>query len=129
MVFSGISRKNSGNARIETASENGGQSFFLKTILISPLPAIFKLSLVFRLVVRRIQIIHPTFQASIHNRQVLIGQSHIHNNIGLKRTHQGAQFGNIVGIHSRRLYPVTTDRRCNLVALRFRAARQHNIGK
>ena len=83
IMFRRIGRINPAHTRIESATENSRQPGLLKTFPISPLPFIFVFSFVERLIVGGIEIIDTAMQTGIHNRQVLIRQSHIDNDIGL----------------------------------------------
>ena len=84
VMFGSISGKDRRYARIESTSQNSGQSFFFKAFMVCPLPAIFEMCFIFRLVISRIQIVHSGFQTSFHNRQVLIRKSNINHNIRLE---------------------------------------------
>ncbi len=88
IMFGCISCKNSRYTRVKPASQNSSQPFFLKTVMVSPLPAIFKMCLILRFIIGRIQIIHPTLQTGLHNSQVLVRQCHINHNLRPERTHQ-----------------------------------------
>ena len=109
IMLSRISRENCRHTRVEAASQNSSQALLLKAILISPLPAVFKMSLIFRFVVCSIQIIDTAFQTSVHDGQILIRQRYINYYFRLERAHQSYQILYFVRIHLSRLYPVTSD--------------------
>ena len=79
IMFSCICRIDSTYTRIKTTTQDSCQPGFFETIVVSPLPAIFKMSFIFGLIVRSIQIVHSSFQTSFHNGQVLIGEGNIDN--------------------------------------------------
>ena len=57
--------------------------FSLKAVLVGPLPAVLELGLVRRLVVGGVQVVHPGLQAGVHDRQVLVGQGHVDDQVRL----------------------------------------------
>ncbi len=77
MVFGRISGINAADPRVETAAQNGGESRFFEFILIGPLPAVFKVSHIFRLIIGGVEVVDSTLQTGIHDGKVLIGQCHI----------------------------------------------------
>ncbi len=86
------------NARIKAAAENGGNAFLYKPILIGPLPTIFELGDITRLIVCCIHVMRAGFEACIHDRQVLIGQGHIDHQVGFDLVDEGDGLGDIIGI-------------------------------
>ena len=103
VVLGGPGSEDARHAGVETATQYGQQALFAEAVLIGPLPAIFELSLVFGLIIRRIEVIDPRLQASVHDSQVLIRQSHMDDQFGLEGTDQLRQFGHVVGIYLRGL--------------------------
>ena len=99
MVLGGVCRVHAGDARVESAAEDGGQAGVLETLLVGPLPAVFKMGHVFRFVVGRVQIVAPRLQASLHDGQVLIRQGQVHHHVGLEAFEEFHQFVHVVGIH------------------------------
>ena len=55
-------------SRVESATQNGSQSGIFNAFLLCPLPAVFKVCLVFRLVVCCIQVVHSRLKTRFHNR-------------------------------------------------------------
>ncbi len=86
------------HARIEAAAENGRDALVLELVLVGPLPGIFELRDIARLVVRRVHIIAARFQAGIHDRQVLIRQGHVDQQIRLHLVDERDDLRNIVGV-------------------------------
>lgn len=117
MMLCGISREYRRNSRVEAAAEYGRQPLLLETVLISPLPRILEMGLVLGLVVGRIEVVDPALETCVHDRQVLIRERNIDNNVGLETAEEFAQFRNAVGIDLRRLYTVTSDGRRYGIAL------------
>src|SRR3546814_1003664 len=65
------------HAGIETRTEQRHQPRIPEPVAIGPLPVIFELRLVARLVVRGVEIMRPRRQARLHDRQVLIGEGEV----------------------------------------------------
>ena len=86
-------------AWVETAAQQGCNASLFKAFPICPLPLVFKLCRVFRLIVCGVHIVYLGCKASIHNGQILIRQRHIDDNIRLFLFNQGNQFVNLVCIH------------------------------
>ena len=129
VVLGGISRIDAAHTRVETATQDGGEAGLLETLAVGPLPLVFILGLVERLIVGRVEVVDPTVQTGIHDGEVLIRQSHVDDNIGLVFLEQSHQLVYLVGI-----YPVGHNAFVayslgNRIAFRLRAAGQHNLGK
>ena len=90
------------HAGIETGTEQRGQTGLAEAVLIGPLPLVFKLGGIQRLVVGRIKIMHAALEAGVHDVQILIGQSNVGHHGGFDIADKLAQLGHIVGIHLRR---------------------------
>ena len=129
IMFGRVCRIHTGNARVETAAQNGGQSSFLETFLVGPLPTVFKMSHVLRLVVCRIQIIASGLQTSFHNGQVLIRQGQIHHHVRFVTVQQFHQLFHIVGVHLCRLDRRVPDGLHDSVTLGLRTAGNHDFVK
>ena len=84
MMFRSISCKNSRYSRVKPAPQYGCQSFFFKAVVVCPLPAVFEMCHIFRFIISCIQIIHPTFQTSFHDRQILIRQGYVNHDSRLE---------------------------------------------
>ena len=69
--------EHAGNARIETRTQQRHQPGILEAVVIGPLPLVFELGLVLRLVIGGVEVIDACFEACIHDRQVLIRQREI----------------------------------------------------
>ena len=95
----GIGGKHPGHARVKAAAQQGGNPRVLKFLPVGPLPAVFKLGGVLRLVVGGVHIVHLGGQAGLHNGQVLIRQSQVQNHVRLYLVDQGSQLVHAVGIH------------------------------
>ena len=117
------------DSRIESTTEDSCQAGFLETFMVSPLPAIFKVSFIFRLIIGRIQIVHSGFQASFHDSQVLIGKSNINHHFRFEIVEQGYQFVHIVCVDFCCLYIGITYCLDDFVAFLFCTAGNHNICK
>ena len=131
-VLLGIGREHVGHAGIETAAEQGHQSGVLEFLLIGPLPFVFELRHIQRFVVGGVHVVHARFKAGVHDGEILIRQGHVDHHDGLVALDQRHQLGHVVGVHTRRLDDAARaflDARGNGVALRNRAARQHDLGE
>ena len=73
MVLGGIGRVDARNARVEATAEDSRQAGLLEAVLVGPLPGVFEVCLVFRLIVGGVQIAASAGQACVHDGQVLIG--------------------------------------------------------
>ena len=86
-MFLRISRKNAGDAGIKSASQNGAETSFFEFFSIRPLILVFEFSCIFWFIVGSIDIMSSGFQTGVHNRQILIRQRQIQNNIGFEIFH------------------------------------------
>ncbi len=71
-------------ARVEAGTKDCDKTFFFKSIMVSPLPAILKVSNIRGFIIGGIHIMDPRFQTRIHDVQILIGEGEIEDNIRLK---------------------------------------------
>ena len=93
-----------------------------------PLLLVLELGLVRVFVIGSIEVGHTGTQARFHDGQVLVGQCHMDQYVGLERLNQGDQCLDIVGIHLRGLYG-TWQLGGNGFALLFIAAGQHDFAE
>ena len=82
MVLQCIRTEHPCHARIKSAAEECRDPSVLKTLPIRPLPAVFKMRRVFRLVICRIHIWHLRGQTRIHDMQILIRKRQIQHHVG-----------------------------------------------
>ena len=133
MVLGGVGGVNAADARIEAAAENGRQTSLFETLLVGPLPRIFEVRLVFRLIVGGVEIVASAGQTRFHNRQILIRQSEIDHQFGLVVVEKGLQLFHIVGIDLRgldvHLVACLVDVFHDFVTLRLATACNHKVGK
>ena len=133
MVLCSVSGVDRGDTRVETATEDGAKSSFLKAFAISPLPRVFEMCFIFGFVVGSVEIVTTGFKTSVHNGEVLIGKREIHHQIGLEGFKKCHQFWNVVGIHLRRFDVVAQAHIGNAFgdgfALRHGARSDHNFVK
>ncbi len=123
MMLCGIRHEHCRHTRVEPASENCGQTCLLETLAVSPLPAIFEMSLILRLIVGGVEIVDATLKACLHDGQILIGESYIDTDIGLVTVEKLTELLNRVGIHLIGGDVGRTDTCCKTVAFLFRARR------
>ena len=91
-------------AGVESATEDSGEAGLFEALLVGPLPAVFEVGFILRLIVSRIQIVHSGLQAGFHDGEVLIGECHVDDNIGFETVEKGYQFVYIVSIDLCGLY-------------------------
>ena len=129
-VLLDVGGEDRGHAGIEARTQQGHQTGVLETVLIGPLPLVFELGLVARLVVGGVQIVHARRQAGVHDRQVLIGQGQVHDQFGLHLLDQRRGRRHVVSVNGRR---VDVDAEARLhglgdrIALGLGAARQGDM--
>ena len=88
-----------GHSGIKAATEQSHDTGFPEPVLVGPLPVVLKLGHVARLIVGRVQVVHPGFQAGVHDSEVLVGQSHVDDHCRFELPDECDQFGYVVGIH------------------------------
>ncbi len=128
VMFGEIGGENVGSTGIKAAAQYRRQARLAETILIGPLPVIFKLGRIRRLVVCGIEVVHSCSKAGIHDAQVLIGECDIDHQFRLLTLQERGEFSDIVGIHlcraNRPFYLCG-----NGLALGLGAAGEHDVGK
>ena len=133
VVLGSIGRIDAGYSWVEAASEDGSQSGLLELLTISPLPRVFKVSLVLGFVVGSVQIRASTCQTGLHDGQVLVGQCEVDDQFGLIVAKQSLQLLHIVSIHLCRLdvqlVASLLDVLYYLVAFRFTTRCNHELSK
>ena len=103
VVLGGVGRVSLRHTRVEAATEDGGKASLLEALLICPLPAVFEVGLVLRLIVGRVEVVASASQASIHDGQVLVGQGQVDDQLRLVAIEERLQLLHVVGIHLGRL--------------------------
>ncbi|CDC90223.1 unknown [Bacteroides faecis CAG:32] len=72
------------DSRVESATKDSCQTGFFEAVVVGPLPAVFKMSFIFRLVICGIQIIDSCFQTGLHYGKVLIRKSNVNHHFRFK---------------------------------------------
>ena len=67
MVLLSVGGENLRHAGIETATENSGQAGALEALTVCPLPGIFEMRFVRRLVIGGVEVADPCSQTGFHN--------------------------------------------------------------
>src|SRR5690606_19033591 len=67
-VLRRVSRENIRHPRIKSAPKERHDAAFTVALVIRPLPFIFETSFVARLVIRRVDVMNPRFEARVHDR-------------------------------------------------------------
>ena len=91
-----------GHTGVEPGTEQGIQAGLFEAVLVRPLPAVLKLGNIAGLIISGIQIIDTGLQAGIHQRQILIRQGHVKNEVGLHLLNEGNRSGHIISVHGMR---------------------------
>ena len=132
LVLHRIRREYAGNAGIKAAAEYRRKPRLFKSLTVSPLPAVFKLCRVLRLVICRVEVVHTRCKAGVHDVQVLIRKCDIYYYLRLVILDERGQFLNVVCVH----LCGGDDRLCGrlqlllkCVALCLCAARYHYFGE
>ena len=84
---------------VKARSEKRCDTSLFKSLSISPLPLIFKLCSVLRLIVCCVNIVYFTLKTSVHNVKILIRQSHVDTNIRLILFHKSHKLRHVVCVH------------------------------
>ena len=129
VMFGCISRIYTRYARIESTTQDSGQAGIFESFLVCPLPAVLVFSFVQRFVIGRVEIADTVCQTGIHDVEVLIGQSQIYYQVRFEGVEQADEFFHVVCIDLCCLYLYILNIGGDLVALAFRAAGNHDIGK
>jgi hypothetical protein len=96
-VLLGVGAVDVGHAGIENRAEQRHEGL-LEAVPIGPLPFVFELGLVRRLVVGGVEVVDPGLEAGVHEGQVLVGQGDVEHQVRLERLDQGHGLGDVVGI-------------------------------
>ncbi|MNQ89975.1 hypothetical protein D3C85_1053000 [compost metagenome] len=129
-VLLGVGGEDRGHAGVEARAEQRHQAGFLEALLIGPLPLVFELGFVARLIVGRVEVVDAGGQAGVHDGQVLIGQGQVDHEGRLDRLDQGRGRGDVVGVDLGRVDGHAKARLHGFgdgVALGLRAARQGDM--
>ena len=110
-------------------TQDSGQAGIFEAFLVCPLPAVLVFSFVQRFVIGRVEIADTVCQTGIHDVEVLIGQSQIYYQVRFEGVEQADEFFHVVCIDLCCLYLYILNIGGDLVALAFRAAGNHDIGK
>ena len=133
MVLGSVCREDTRHARVEAAAEDSRQSGLLEALAVGPLPAVFEVCLVLRLVVGRVEVVAARLQAGLHDGEVLIGQGQVHHDVGLVAAEQLHELRHLVGIYLCRLNPFEASGALHgggqAVAFSFRARCNHDVGE
>ena len=133
VVLGGVCRIDTRDTRIKTTTQNGSQTSLLESVFIGPLPGILEVCLVLRLVVGCVEIVTATCQTSVHDCQVLIGQSKVDHQFWLVTVEKCLQLFHVIGIYLRRLdvhvIASLVDILHNLIAFSLTATGNHKVGK
>ena len=133
VVLSGVCRVDTTDTRIEAATEDGAETGLLKTLLISPLPTVLKMSLILRLVVGGIEVVDTTCQTSIHDGKVLIRQCQVDHQLWFEVIEEHLQLLHVISIYLCRLYlhGITSlmNGIHNLITFLFSTTCYHKVGK
>jgi hypothetical protein len=97
-LFLGVCAENIGDAGIEAGAQERHDSGGFESLPVGPLPLVFELRFVGRLVVCGVEVVDSGFEAGIHQRQVLVGQSDVDQEVGLLVFDQCDALCDVIGI-------------------------------
>ena len=72
-VLLGVGAEDVGHAGVEARAEEGGEASLLEACAVGPLPGVFELREVGRLVVGRVDVVDAGVEAGVHQVEVLVG--------------------------------------------------------
>ncbi len=118
LVLEGVSAVGLRNTRVKAGTEQCRKAGLFKLFLVSPLPAVVEVGAealflaalvvdlaplgivdVFGLVVRRVHVVHATFEAGVHDGEVLVRERDVHHQVGLVFLDEFHDIFSLVGIH------------------------------
>ena len=123
-----VCRIDIGNTGVKAAAKQRRETSLFELVLIGPLPVILKLRYIARFVVCRVDVVNTRFKTGIHDREILIGKGDIDDDRWLEALEQLYQFRHVISIHTSGLNG-TFQFGCDTVALRFRAACEHDLAE
>ena len=129
VVLGGVGREDGRHARVEAAAEDRREARGLEAVLVGPLPRILEVGFVLGLVVGRVEVVASALQAGVHDRQILIGQRHVDDDVGPEGAEELAELRHAVGVDLGGLHPPAADGGRHGVAFRLGAAGQHHVGE
>ncbi len=129
IMFGRVCREYSGHARIKPAAEYGCQPGLLKLLAIGPLPRIFEMGYIARLVVGCVEVAHSTLQTCIHYSEILIGERHVYDHVGLMATQQCHELLHRIGIDRIGCHVLRSDLVYNSLTLRQSARSEHYLAE
>jgi len=115
--------------RVETAAEDSREAGFLEAFAIGPLPRIFKMGLVFRLIIGGVEIVDAADKTCVHDREVLIRQRHVDDHVGFMTAEELDELVDTVGIDGVGRDIRRTDSLGDGVAFGLCARRKHDFSK
>ena len=104
-----------GHAGVESAAEERGDALLAEAVAVRPLPAVFEVRDVRRLVVGGVDVIDSGFEAGVHDVEVLVGQREVQDHVGAERADELDELRDVVGVDLCGL-DGTFEGRCELLA-------------
>ena len=92
-----------GDAGIEAGPEDGGETRGLEFLLVGPLPLVFELGGVLRLVIGGVEVVDPGLETGVHEGEILVGKSDVEEQGRFDLFEKGDDLGDVVGIELRGL--------------------------
>ena len=97
--FLGVRAEDVGDPGVEARAQERHDSSGFEALLVRPLPLVFELRLVRRLVVGGVEVVDAGFQAGVHQGQVLVGKRDVDQQVGLDPSDQRHGLRDVVGVH------------------------------
>ena len=87
------------------------------------------MSLILRLVIGRVKVVYATLQTCFHDREILIGKSHVDHQIGVVAAEQFDELFNAVGIHAVGSDAASANLACDGLAFAARTGSEHDFSE
>ena len=113
---------------IEAAAQQRHDAALAEAVLVGPLPFVFELRFVQRLVVGGVQVVHAGGEAGVHDVKILVGQRDIDHYFRLHALDQRDHPRHVVGVDLRGM-DRPRDLRRDAPAFLLRAAGERDVGK
>lgn len=94
----GVGAEDVGHAGVEARAEESGEAGLLEALAVGPLPGVFELREVGRLVVGRVDVVDAGVEAGVHQVEVLVGQGDVDEQLGAEGFDQGDRGLDIVRV-------------------------------
>ena len=98
VVLGGVGGEYARHAGVEAAAEDGGEAGLFEAFAVGPLPGVFEVGHVAGLVVGGVEVVDATFEACVHDGEVLIGECDVDYQVGVVAAEESHHFFHVVGV-------------------------------